>query len=44
MISGFPMIGLPLLRHQVPMSYDQIGLLFSVDAFASMILESLVNL
>lgn len=44
MISAFPTIGLPLLRDQVPMSYTQIGLLFSVGAFASMVLEPLVNL
>jgi len=43
MISAFPTIGLPLLRHQVPMSYTHIGLLFSVGALASMVLEPLVN-
>lgn len=44
MISAFPTIGLPLLRDQVPMSYTQIGLLFSVGALSSMILEPVVNL
>jgi Na+/melibiose symporter-like transporter len=44
MISAFPTIGLPLLRDQVPMSYTQIGLLFSVGALSSMLLEPLVNL
>ncbi len=44
MISAFPTIGLPLLRNQVPMSYTQIGLLFSVGALSSMLLEPLVNI
>jgi Na+/melibiose symporter-like transporter len=44
MISAFPTIGLPLLRDQVPMSYTRIGLLFSVGALASMVLEPLVNI
>ncbi len=44
MISAFPTIGLPLLRDQVPMNYTQIGLLFSVGALSSMVLEPLVNL
>lgn len=44
MISGFPSIGLPLARHLIPMDYTQIGLLFSVGALASMLLEPLCNL
>ncbi len=43
MISGFPTIGLPLLRHQIPLSYTQIGLLFTLGAAASMVLEPLSN-
>ncbi|HTI15953.1 MAG TPA: MFS transporter [Dictyobacter sp.] len=43
MISAFPTIGLPLLRDQVHMNYTQIGVLFSVGALASMVLEPLVN-
>jgi predicted MFS family arabinose efflux permease len=44
MISGFPTIGLPLARDLVPMTYTQIGLLFSIGAFASMLLEPLCNI
>jgi fucose permease len=44
MISGFPTIGLPLLRDQIPMTYTQIGLLFSVGAIASMLLEPISNI
>jgi fucose permease len=44
MISAFPTIGLPLLRDQVSMSYSEVGLLFSVAAVSSMILEPVVNI
>ncbi|MBE3564212.1 MAG: MFS transporter [Thermogemmatispora sp.] len=43
MLSGIPTIGLPLLRHQVPMTYTQIGLLFTLGAAMSMVLEPLSN-
>jgi predicted MFS family arabinose efflux permease len=43
MISAFPTIGLPLLRDQVPMSYSEVGLLFSAGALSSMIIEPVVN-
>ncbi len=43
MISAFPTIGLPLLRDQVPMSYSEVGLLFSAGALSSMIVEPVVN-
>jgi Na+/melibiose symporter-like transporter len=44
MVSAFPTIGLPLLRDQIPMSYSQVGLLFSVGALSSMIIEPIVNI
>jgi predicted MFS family arabinose efflux permease len=36
--------GLPLLRDQSGLNYEQIGLLFSVGAFSSLILEPIFNL
>src|SRR5436305_14537244 len=44
MISGFPTIGLPLARDLVPMTYTQIGLLFSIGALASILLDPLCNI
>jgi predicted MFS family arabinose efflux permease len=43
MLSGIPTIGLPLLRHQVELTYTQIGLLFTLGAAMSMVLEPLSN-
>jgi hypothetical protein len=39
LITGFPVVGLPLLRDQLGLSYGQIGLLFSVEALSGMILS-----
>lgn len=44
LITGFAVIALPLLRDQFGLSYQQIGLLFSVAAVSSMILEPILNL
>ncbi len=44
LISGFPVVGLPLLRDQLGLSYEQVGLLFSVGALTAMILEPIMNL
>jgi Na+/melibiose symporter-like transporter len=38
LISGFTFIGLPLLRDQLGLSYEQIGLIFSVAGCSSMLL------
>jgi MFS family permease len=39
LLSGFTIIGLPLLRQQLGLSYEQIGLLFSVAAIAGLVIE-----
>lgn len=44
LISGFPVVGLPLLRDQLALSYEQIGVLFSVSALSGMILEPIISL
>src|SRR3989442_4297017 len=44
LITGFPVIALPLLRDQLYLSYDQIGLLFSVGAIAGMLVDPIINL
>ena len=43
-VSGFSTIGLPLFREQLGLSYAQIGLIFTVSALFSMMLEPLLNL
>ena len=42
--TGFMFIGLPLLRDQLGLSYEQIGLLFSAGALSALILEPILNL
>jgi len=44
LITGFPVVGLPLLRDQLGLSYGQIGLLFSVEALSGMILGPIISL
>ncbi|TMD68646.1 MAG: MFS transporter [Chloroflexi bacterium] len=44
LISGFPVVGLPLLRDQLGLSYDQVGLLFSVGALSGMVIEPFINI
>ena len=44
LISGFTFIGLPLLRDQLGLSYEQIGLIFSVAGCSSMLLDPLLFL
>ncbi|GAC1302086.1 MAG: hypothetical protein NVSMB27_42260 [Ktedonobacteraceae bacterium] len=43
-ISGFPFVGLPLLRDQFGLSYEQVGVLFGVSALSGMILAPIINL
>ena len=43
-ITGFTIVGLPLLRDQLGLSYTQIGLLFVVQSLASILLDPLLNL
>jgi len=43
-ITAFTIVGLPLLRDQLGLSYTQIGLLFVVQSFASILLDPLLNL
>ncbi|GCE12408.1 MFS transporter [Tengunoibacter tsumagoiensis] len=42
--AGIPVVALPLLRDHLGLSYAQIGLLFTVAALSSMLLEPLMNL
>ncbi len=44
LITGFPLVGLPLLRDQLGLSYEQIGLLFSVAALSGMVTEPFINI
>lgn len=44
LITGFPIVGLPLLRDQLGLTYAQVGLLFTAGAISSMILEPIINL
>jgi predicted MFS family arabinose efflux permease len=44
LIIGFAVVGLPLVRDQLGLSYEQVGLLFSVGALSSLILEPILNL
>jgi predicted MFS family arabinose efflux permease len=44
-VSGFPTVGLPLIRDQFHLSYAQIGLLFSVSAcIGTLLLKPVINL
>ena len=42
-VSGFPVVGLPLLRDRLGLSYEQIGLLFAAGSCSAMVLEPLIN-
>lgn len=44
LITGFPIVGLPLLRDQMGLSYEQVGLLFSAGALSGMIIEPGINI
>lgn len=44
-VSGFPTVGLPLIRDQFHLSYVQIGLLFSISAcIGALLLKPVINL
>ena len=42
--AGFPVVGLPLLRDRLALSYQQVGLLFTIGALSAMVLEPVINL
>src|SRR5579884_3526144 len=44
LMTGFLIVGMPLLRDQLGLTYAQVGLLFSAGAISSMILEPIINL
>jgi len=44
LIIGFIVVGLPLVRDQLGLSYAQVGLLFSVGPLSGMILDPIFNL
>ncbi len=44
LIAGFAVVALPLLRNQLGLNYQQVGLLFSVGACSALILDPFVNL
>src|SRR5215471_7379726 len=44
LISGFLFIGLPLVREQLGLSYEQLGLLFTAGACSGMILDPILSL
>ncbi|HLL80469.1 MAG TPA: MFS transporter [Ktedonobacteraceae bacterium] len=39
LLTGFPTVGLPLVHEQLGLSYEQIGLLFSIGAIVSAVIE-----
>ena len=43
-VAGFPVIGLPLLRDHLHLSYTQAGLLFTIGAFSGLIFDPIINL
>ena len=43
-LTGIPIVALPLLRERLGLSYTQLGLLFTVAALSGMLLEPLINL
>src|SRR5438874_2329765 len=43
-VTTFPMVGIPLVREQIGLSYTQIGLIFTVGAGVAMLLEPIINL
>ncbi|HTK06912.1 MAG TPA: hypothetical protein VL485_07080, partial [Ktedonobacteraceae bacterium] len=42
-VSGLPVVGLPLLRDHLGLNYQQIGLLFAVGSCSAMVLEPIIN-
>src|SRR5947208_1929721 len=44
LIAGFPVVGIPLLRAKLGLSYEQVGLLFTVAGLVAMVLEPMINL
>ncbi len=43
-VAGLPVVGLPLIRDQFRLSYEQVGLLFTLSACVVMVLEPFINL
>ncbi len=44
LITGIPVVALPLLRDRLGLSYTQVGLLFTAAALSSMLIDPLINL
>lgn len=44
LVTGLPIVGLPLVRTQFNLNYTQVGLLFTVGAFVTMLLDPFINL
>lgn len=42
-VSGLPVVGLPLLRDHLGLSYAQIGLLFAAGGCSALVLEPIIN-
>jgi predicted MFS family arabinose efflux permease len=42
-VAGLPVVGLPLLRDHLGLSYEQIGLLFAAGSCSAMVLEPIIN-
>ncbi|MBA2284545.1 MAG: MFS transporter, partial [Ktedonobacteraceae bacterium] len=43
-VSGFPVIALPLIRTQFGLSYSQVALIFSVGALSAMLLDPIISI
>jgi predicted MFS family arabinose efflux permease len=43
-VSGFPIVGLPLIRDQLNLSYAQIGLLLSIGSIVGLVTDPMINL
>jgi MFS family permease len=43
-VSGFPIVGLPLVRDHLGLSYAQVGLLLSIGGIVSIVVEPVTNL
>lgn len=43
-VAGFSVVGLPLIRNQLHLSYTQIGLLLGIGGFSALLLEPVIDL
>lgn len=44
LVTGFPIIGVPLVRDKLGLTYTQVGLLLSIGAFTKIVFEPIINL